>query len=655
MSSPVWHRSGRRRAGTSLIEVLVVIVVFMVGILALAQIFPGGFKILARTRDASIGNALGRNVSEVLRAHPYQLPDMIAPLDNNGNIFPGRSPLDFSIFDENQPGFVLNANGSFIDGGNTYSNYALYAGPNVFRQIFGEGQIIPAPRTIGNYFGGLMVLQFGPTRQLSPTETSPIAVYGNDYEVEVGPIPAGFTPGSRAYISDPNAAAGTLSVTVDDPATNPFFRLTCSIYTQLGATVYRRDVVAQQIQSTGGNTVGSYMTIPLSSLAPVGETYLSIDPNSVQIQRLFTAVPAANPFSLTDPYQYKVLNLHMGVLLFSPLGYNYYIVRASGQREPLKGRVDYQVQDWRIISDQFRLDDNEVDYKLSLGSLKVLGTSYADSLPYPGVGVQTLLTGGALTNTDVVFQDVQTGGLLIYDATNPQGPPTGNTLNDINIDPTQSSFYVDKSNGSFRIVDNDAATAGNQVLLALPDPTSPTGFDPPIKVNANGRTVRVLYQAKNEWAVAPLLAAAVFHEVPASPTGPGAAQYTVGAGNTRIYFPNMDVGRKVSVDLAYYTSSADANIHTMENQAFVVRNVPADPNGPYIDLREADGNALAFDFSHGFAVRGVRGVSVAVRAYNNPTAFSLSGAVVPAVQAYDSYSGLFRTITTETFMARGGN
>ena len=40
MSSPVRHTTGRHHAGTSLIEILVVIVVFMVGILAIAQIFP---------------------------------------------------------------------------------------------------------------------------------------------------------------------------------------------------------------------------------------------------------------------------------------------------------------------------------------------------------------------------------------------------------------------------------------------------------------------------------------------------------------------------------------------------------------------------------------------------------------------------------------
>ena len=95
---------------------------------------------------------------------------MIAPLDNTGALFPGRSSLDMSIFDESSAaGIVLNVDGSFLDNNNglTYSNYALYAGPNEFRQIFGEGETIPAPRPVGAYFGGLMVLQFGPTRQLS--------------------------------------------------------------------------------------------------------------------------------------------------------------------------------------------------------------------------------------------------------------------------------------------------------------------------------------------------------------------------------------------------------------------------------------------------------------------------------------------------------
>ncbi len=71
-------------AGSSLIEVLVVLVVFAVGILGVAQVFPGGFKILANTQALSIANALGRDRGRAIKvyAHSQQLPDMILPVTN---------------------------------------------------------------------------------------------------------------------------------------------------------------------------------------------------------------------------------------------------------------------------------------------------------------------------------------------------------------------------------------------------------------------------------------------------------------------------------------------------------------------------------------------------------------------------------------------
>ena len=44
----------RTTRGTSLIEVLVVIVVFLIGILAVAQIFPTGFKLLLLLATAAL-------------------------------------------------------------------------------------------------------------------------------------------------------------------------------------------------------------------------------------------------------------------------------------------------------------------------------------------------------------------------------------------------------------------------------------------------------------------------------------------------------------------------------------------------------------------------------------------------------------------------
>ena len=47
-----------RRAGTSLVELLVVIVVFLIGILAILQIFPGGLRVLATSRSNAVARQL---------------------------------------------------------------------------------------------------------------------------------------------------------------------------------------------------------------------------------------------------------------------------------------------------------------------------------------------------------------------------------------------------------------------------------------------------------------------------------------------------------------------------------------------------------------------------------------------------------------------
>jgi len=54
-------RRNRHSFGTTLVEVLVVMVVFLVGILAVVQIFPKGYQLLLLTRGKSVGQALARN------------------------------------------------------------------------------------------------------------------------------------------------------------------------------------------------------------------------------------------------------------------------------------------------------------------------------------------------------------------------------------------------------------------------------------------------------------------------------------------------------------------------------------------------------------------------------------------------------------------
>ncbi|HTQ09351.1 MAG TPA: prepilin-type N-terminal cleavage/methylation domain-containing protein, partial [Fimbriimonadaceae bacterium] len=69
-----------RRSGTTLVEILVVIVVFMIGILAIAQIFPGGLRILEYSQFDTMATSLGRSEMEMLKNHADQLPEDIVPV-----------------------------------------------------------------------------------------------------------------------------------------------------------------------------------------------------------------------------------------------------------------------------------------------------------------------------------------------------------------------------------------------------------------------------------------------------------------------------------------------------------------------------------------------------------------------------------------------
>src|SRR5690349_14679867 len=70
----------RRTAGTSLVEILVVIVIILIGILAIIQIFPGGFRLLGLTRSQSVANGLVRKEIERLKSHGDQIPDRVVPV-----------------------------------------------------------------------------------------------------------------------------------------------------------------------------------------------------------------------------------------------------------------------------------------------------------------------------------------------------------------------------------------------------------------------------------------------------------------------------------------------------------------------------------------------------------------------------------------------
>src|SRR5687767_14248120 len=153
----------RKSSGFSLIEILVVLVVLVVGILTAMRLFPLGIIGLTNTRDYTTAQMMARAELDKLATRAEDLPEQILPVKY---VFVGNRLLletDPTISPRE-----LGAGGNILENGNVvvqgggevpwrYANDA-----NRVRRIIGEGGTIPAPRPVGNEFGGLKVLNFAP-------------------------------------------------------------------------------------------------------------------------------------------------------------------------------------------------------------------------------------------------------------------------------------------------------------------------------------------------------------------------------------------------------------------------------------------------------------------------------------------------------------
>lgn len=112
-----------RRAGTSLVELLVVIVVFLIGILAVLQIFPGGLRILTNTRNMAVARQLSRAQIEMLKARANVLGEMV--LDVQYAVIGSTGSLNIFVDgthnqnDLGHPGTAIDPAGNVILGADT--------------------------------------------------------------------------------------------------------------------------------------------------------------------------------------------------------------------------------------------------------------------------------------------------------------------------------------------------------------------------------------------------------------------------------------------------------------------------------------------------------------------------------------------------------
>lgn len=462
-----------QRTGASLIEILVVIVIFLVGILAIAQIFPGGLNILRTTRNNTMATALARAEMERLKSQIDQLADAIVPARYvwNGTRYVidydlNRYPNDFS-----PAGAIgLDINGNFVGANGILGKWPYLSGPNVMTRVVGESRTIPAPRYLsdptptGSTYGGLMACQFAPVIY-DPTYPITFLVYGNDLQRRVvETVPAGM-PVRQDYVAFIDEEGQEMALPMgpprsDVPGYSRTYRVSVSLYVNGPGGSRQRDLVTTiTVPSPTSPAQRQYVSFPFSdgTLFPIGpgETVSHADIDTFRVARVFDQLGTPNaPQFLTEDdvknnpslrddavYQYDFLDDKLGLMLFNPVGFNYQERRGRG-RVPLRARVDYDVYDWRVIRDEFRVPGNmPFERKLILNSIKTMGNKYADQRPYTGIG---FTVAGETTERDFVLLDTETGGVYM-----------------------PSSYTVDKSAGVITFIDDPAVANQPGEVLCL--------------------------------------------------------------------------------------------------------------------------------------------------------------------------------------------
>ncbi|MBS1723528.1 MAG: hypothetical protein JSS66_11305 [Armatimonadetes bacterium] len=678
-----------KRSGTTLIEVLVVIVVFLVGILAIVQVFPPGLTILRRTRDVTRASQLGTSEMSRIRGQASDLPEMIVPVTYTNTGTGLRVTIDTNrkrndLMPAIDPGLgkgQINEKGQVMIGGNPTSNWQLVSGANLFNRVIGESTPVPAPRRVpglppGQNFGSVLQLIFGPAYYYSQPngigEPDVVQVYGNDYQRRYGnrdfnqPNPFGRVREGEFYYVAADDTDDTYFPNEDQiwvgPSLARNLRVAFSFAYSVNGQPAQFDVIVKAVLDPNNIPpyalrVGNYWVVSLPELVAVPDiygdqnfvkaNYLYAEGESVRVQRIYDEIPLAQTFDPNDPYQYKVIGsgtvgtgpdtrgYALGTLLCNPVGFGTRVRSQAGVSEALEAKVDYSVFDWRILKDEFRVPVPETvggallpkQVKLTAGSIKPRGTEEPDQLAYHGMGLSTptLVALPSTDTDDIIVEDTDTGAII---------------LGNIEKNP-DSAWTVDRSIGQivFRDVDGNAAN-GLSAWFQYPtgDPNNP--WAPRVLVpDISARNIKVMYMARGEWSVQPFKAARqyrVSRYIGANGLGPG--ECFIGGspdsgGNPvgqpfRLYFSPYDLGQKVNAGEVWLTTGAGPfALYDQEFQISGIENI-AGRDLAFADIRDKAPAGSIFDGSQGYVARRVRGASLKVRVMWNPTNFRLEGSSV---------------------------
>ncbi|HSV72502.1 MAG TPA: hypothetical protein VLH79_01940, partial [Chthonomonadales bacterium] len=394
------------RQGTSLIEVLTVMVVLLVGIFSVVRLFPPGFLVNRQAEETTFATRLATAEIERFQSGAANLMDAVVPG------FPDLTTGSFTFDPHASPDDLSDAR-NVPPGVDPY----YVSNVNRMRRVIGEMVRVPLATPTGMRGAGSAQGERGAIHMLSlgPSVMIPdgagrflnVTVYGapmrrvSGLEAE-NPDSVRFLRGAGQYAIDYGQTEdddhGITQVAFFPMPYPRRFRIQYDYWDPSTGEVNTRIIDFPSDSDT---------RFPDNVIPAHHEGWIALDsshgydphvvPDSESVARQFRQLARGDLWGyqqtprVVDPFEFKVLSdnigpfANVGVLALNPLGRDYTEQSAFGM-VPLTARIDYDVLDWRILREE-RPMPAAAPYtvRMSLRNLKRIGDMQEDHTSYLGL------------------------------------------------------------------------------------------------------------------------------------------------------------------------------------------------------------------------------------------------------------------------------
>lgn len=319
-----------RNKGVTLLEMLVAIAIFAVGMVFVLRVFPAGLKGIRYGEQVTLASSLAKTELASLTANPQELPDAIAATNPQ---VPGEILITANPFDAN---------------------------PDVFRLIYGEPFSIPAPTNGEVGWASYYLLRFAPA-----DPNWGIVVYSSPLQRAEG---------------DPN-----LPQDIDSLSPNQYLidydTGKIAFLPQPFDRWFKVDYTYRDSQGRPHDIVDEILYVPANS--PYATDHPQgcllghpVDWFSETVATTFLNI-GLNNFG-PNPYEFKIVDPYRGLIALNPLS-----TRFVG-----RARVDYQVMDWRILR-----ETRQLPFSLPADTRLTFANLHQKDPTYPGLLIIDATTG----------------------------------------------------------------------------------------------------------------------------------------------------------------------------------------------------------------------------------------------------------------------